>query len=61
MMTTPLPTNWSTGFTFPFRIGAGGTETPYLKNGQWHLRLWNAKDRKHYVYNYSTDTMEVDQ
>ena len=59
-MTTTFPTNWHIGFTFPYRIGAGGTEVPYLMNGQWHIRLWNAVERKHYVYNYSTDMMEAD-
>lgn len=60
MNATELPTNWSTGFAHPFHIGAGGTETPFLKNGQWHLRLWNVVDRKHYVYNFTTDMMEAE-
>lgn len=58
-MTNDFPTNWQTGFDHPFRIGGGGTERPYLQNGQWHIYLWNVVDGKHYVYNYSTDMMEV--
>jgi hypothetical protein len=55
------PTNWDKGFQYPIRIGGGGSETPFLKNGTWYLRVWDAKANKHYNYNYSTDMMELDE
>ena len=49
------PANWDKGFEFPYQIGAGGKETPYIKDGKWCIRIWNAKDKKHYIYSYSDD------
>jgi hypothetical protein len=49
------PTNWDKAFTYPYRIGGGGSETPFQKNGKWYLYVWNAKDGKHYIYDYSAD------
>jgi hypothetical protein len=60
-MENGFPTNWQNGFHFPFRIGAGGCETPFLKDGKWHIRLWNAVDRLHYIYCYATDIMEPER
>lgn len=55
------PTNWDKGFQYPIRIGGGGSETPFRKNGTWYLRVWDAKANKHYNYNYDTDMMELDE
>lgn len=54
----PMPVNWANGFQYPWRIGAGGTERPFLQNGAWKLRVWNAEDGKHYLYDYGTDMFE---
>lgn len=54
------PANWHTGFSYPYQIGAGGTETPFIKEGKWYLRVWNCKDRKHYIYSYSDDLFLAD-
>lgn len=60
-MATPHPgKNWSKGFPPEYRIGAGETETPFLRNGAWYLRVWNTETRKHEEYCYDTDTFEPD-
>lgn len=55
--TPPMPTNWRKGFQWPLQIGAGGTEEPFLQNGRWVLRVFDAKARKHYLYDFSTDML----
>lgn len=52
------PFNWNGGFKYPIVIGAGGKEVPFLKNDVWYLRVWDDKDKVHYLYNYSTDILE---
>lgn len=49
------PANWDKGFEPPYQIGAGGKETPYIKDGKWCIRIWNSKDKKHYIYSYKDD------
>jgi hypothetical protein len=56
-----MPVGWNKGFQYPLQIGAGGKETPFQKNGQWFIRVWDAKDKKHYIYNYTTDMLEPDE
>lgn len=56
-----LPSNWNKGFQHPIKIGADGKETPFLKNGQWYIRVWDDKEKKHLIYNYSTDMFEPDE
>jgi hypothetical protein len=58
--TDPFPTNWDRGFQYPYRVGAGGTERPFLRRGEWVLRVWNAKDRRHELYHYRTDLFSPD-
>lgn len=56
-----FPANWDKGWQWPLQIGAGGKEEPYLKDGKWKLRVWDAKERKHYIYDFDTDTLELDE
>ena len=60
MNADPMPVNWNKGWQWPWQIGGGGSETPYLVNGKWKLYVWNAKERKHYVYDFASDTFEND-
>jgi len=60
-MALNYPTNWDKGWQWPLQIGAGGKEEPYLKDGKWKLRVWDAKERKHYIYDFDTDTLELDE
>lgn len=53
--TPHLPSDWAKGFEWPWMIGGGGSETPYLKNGKWKLYIWNAKTKKHYEYDFADD------
>lgn len=49
------PANWDKGFEPPYQIGAGGKETPYIKDGKWCIRVWNSEDKNHYIYSYKDD------
>jgi hypothetical protein len=55
------PSDWNKGFDWPWQIGAGGKETPYLKDGKWKLYVWNAKEKKHYEYDYSSDSYTLQE
>lgn len=57
----PMPKDWNKGFEYPIKIGSGGHETPFIKDGHWYLRVWNAKTKKHYVYSYSEDVYYPDE
>ena len=59
----PFPHDWKAGFrgNNDYMIGGGGSEEPYLKNGQWVLYVYNKKTGKHELYNYSTDMFELDE
>lgn len=54
----PMPVGWDKGWTYPYRIGAGGKETPYLKDGKWKLYVYNMKTGKHEVYDFASDMFE---
>lgn len=54
----PKPENWDKGWTHPWRIGGGGKETPYLKNGKWKLYVWNVSTGKHAEYDFASDSFE---
>lgn len=56
--TSDFPTNWNVGFQSPYSIGGGGSETPFLKDGKWKLRVYNSQDQKHYLYDYGTDMFD---
>jgi hypothetical protein len=56
-----LPANWKDGFDYPYAIGAGGSETPFLRGNQWYLRVYNTLERKHYLYNFQNDMFELDE
>ena len=47
-------------FSWPIQVGAGGTEVPYLREGTWFIRVWNAITREYFAYNFSTDLFEAD-
>jgi len=49
------PANWDQGFEFPMRIGSGGKEIPFKKNGKWYLYVWDSKNNKHFYYCYDDD------
>ena len=55
------PAGWDKGFQHPYRIGGGGTERPFLKNGKWKLRVWNVQDKKHYIYDFDTDMFDLEE
>jgi hypothetical protein len=46
------PKDWDTIFTYPYDIGCGGSEKPFLKNKKWYLNVLNLKDHKRYTYDY---------
>jgi len=46
------------GFDYPWVIGSGGKERPFLKKSIWYLRVFNLENRKYYLYNYDTDLYE---
>lgn len=52
------PSNWDKGWFYPWKIAAGGYEIPYLEGGRWKLRIFHAKERQYYTYDFSTDTLE---
>jgi hypothetical protein len=54
------PTNWDTGFEYPWVIACGGAETPFQKNGKWYLYCRNMRDYKNYYYSYDSDTFIPD-
>lgn len=53
-----MPVNWQKGWQWPWQIGGGGSETPYIENGRWKLYVFNAQERKHYVYDFDSDMFE---
>lgn len=56
-----VPRNWNVGFDYPWAIAGCGAERPYLcKAGQWHLRVFNRKTRRYYLYDYETDIYEAE-
>jgi hypothetical protein len=57
----PMPKDWKRGFEYPIKVGAGGHETPFLKDGNWYLRVWNAKTKEHGIYSYSEDIIYPDK
>ena len=50
------PTNWNKGFQHPIRIAGDGTEEPFLKDGKWHVRVFDSEKKKHFLYSYADDT-----
>lgn len=56
----PMPKDWKKGFEYPIKIGAGGHETPFVKDGHWYLRVWNSKTKEHLIYSYSEDVYYPD-
>jgi hypothetical protein len=60
-MALNYPTNWDKGWQWPLQIGAGGKEEPYLKDGKWKLRVWDAKAQKHYIYDFASDMLGIDE
>lgn len=55
------PDSWRSGWMYPWVIGGGGKEEPYLKNGKWVLYVWNAKEKKHYLYDFASDTFDLQE
>ena len=53
----PLPSNWQQGFTKGrYRIACNGLEIPVFRQVYgWTLLVWDTKERKHLIYQYSTD------
>jgi hypothetical protein len=51
----------TSGFTFPWSIGAGGSETPFMRNRRWYLYVWNVVEKAHYYYDYAADTFIPDK
>lgn len=49
------PVGWKKGHEWPWCIGGGGKETPFIKNGKWYLYMWNAKLKKNFYYDFSKD------
>lgn len=56
--TLDYPTGWDRGWTDGWQVGAGGTETPFLREGEWWLRVWNRRTRQYALYRFRTDTLE---
>ena len=54
------PVNWDKGFEFPMKIGSGGKEIPFKKNGKWYLYVWDSKNNKHFYYCYEDDIYHPD-
>jgi hypothetical protein len=54
------PVNWDKGFEFPMKIGSGGKEIPFKKNGKWYLYVWDSKNNKHFYYCYDDDIYHPD-
>lgn len=51
------PSNWNKGFQHPIQIAGGGTEEPFLKDGKWHVRVFDAEKKKHFIYSYADDVL----
>ena len=49
------PVNWDKDFGPDIKIGSGGKEEPFKKNGKWYLYVWDSKENKHYYYSYDDD------
>jgi len=60
MSTLVEPANWRTGFSHPWRIGCGGTEVPFIRNGNLYLYVWNSAENKHYYYSFAEDLFILD-
>jgi hypothetical protein len=54
------PADWDKGFEFPIKIGSGGKEIPFKKNGKWYLYVWDSKINKHFYYCYEDDIYHPD-
>lgn len=52
---TPFPSGWDKGWSYPYRIGAGGSERPFIKDGRWYLHVWNQETSKKEVYSFYDD------
>ena len=55
-----FPAGWDTGWEFPYSIGGGGSERPFLKDGKWNIRVYNKQTGKHETYSYSDDIFYTD-
>jgi hypothetical protein len=55
-----LPQNWKAGFgpSADWQIACGGTEIPFIANGQWFLYVWNRKEMRHGYYNFRLDIVQ---
>lgn len=47
-------------FSWPFVVGCGGTEEPFLFGGKKYLYCFNMHDKKHYYYSFSDDMFYAD-
>jgi hypothetical protein len=54
------PEGWDKGFEFPMKVGSGGKEIPFKKNGKWYLYVWDSKNNKHFYYCYDDDIYHPD-
>ena len=54
-MENTYPSNWNKGFAYPIRIAGDGTEEPFLKDGKWHVRVYDAEKKQHLLYSYADD------
>lgn len=52
---TGFPGGWDKGWTYPYRIGGGGSERPFLKDGRWYLVVWNQETSKKEIYSFYDD------
>lgn len=54
-MENTYPSSWNKAFQHPIEIAGGGTEEPFLKNGKWHIRVYDKEKKKHFIYSYADD------
>lgn len=54
------PADWDKGFELPMKVGSGGKEIPFNKNGKWYLYVWDSKNNKHFYYCYDDDIYHPD-
>lgn len=52
---TGFPNGWERGWTYPYKIGGGGTERPFVKDGRWYLLVYNQETSKREVYSFYDD------
>lgn len=48
-------------FQYPWRVGCGGTEVPFVREGKRYIYVWNMEEKAHYYYCFDLDLFIPDR